>query len=237
MIRTIIVDDEPHALEDLEEKIRRDTEFDIVGKCANAWEAIEAIKNKCPDVVFLDIRMPRITGLDMIPMLDKDNMPRIVFVTGYDEYAIEAFKVNAIDYLLKPVIIDRLNISLERLKENHKPQDNVTEAFLADLKFVPCYQGSQNFLIDIKDIIYVFSSPTTGINFITADGQEFHTSLTLKVLEDSSRLLRCHRQHMVNRDHIKCIEKRDNGLGEIHTVGGRIIPVSRRYMDNFPAIA
>ncbi|MCF6283262.1 MAG: two-component system response regulator BtsR [Candidatus Polarisedimenticolaceae bacterium] len=238
MIRIIIVDDEPHALEDLEKKIGADGEFDIVARCANAFEAIKEINSKQPDVVFLDIKMPRISGIEMLSMLDKDNMPRIVFVTAYGEYAIEAFKKNAIDFLLKPVKSDRLNITLARLKENHQPQPVVTETFSTDLKFVPCYLGNQYYLINIREVIYAFSSPTTGTHLVTGDdGQEFHTNLPLKVFDDNSQLVRCHRQHVINSDYIKFIEKLENGLGRIHTYGDQTIPVSRNYMDNFPSIA
>jgi len=238
MIRTIIVDDEPNAREDLEKKIKTDPEFDVVSTCANAFVAIRDISSKHPDVVFLDINMPKISGIEMLSMLDKDNMPRIVFVTAHGEYAIEAFKKNAIDFLLKPVKSDRLNITLARLKENHQPQSIVTEAFPTDLTFVPCYQGTRYYLINVKEIIHAFSSPTTGVHLVTGDSeQEFQTNLPLKVFDDNSQLKRCHRQHMINPDYIKFIEKLDNGLGKIYTYGNHTIPVSRNFMDNFPSIA
>lgn len=236
MIRTIIVDDEPHALEYLENTISIDRKFDIIGQCANAFEAIRDINNKHPDVVFLDITMPKLSGMEMLSMLDKNNMPRIVFVTAHSEYAIEAFEKNAIDFLLKPVKNDRLNITLGRLKENHQPQPAVTEVFPRDLKFVPCWQGNQNFLIPIKEIIHVFSSPTTGAHLVTRDNRQFHTNLPLKVFDDNSQLIRCHRQHMVNPDYIKLIKYIDNGLGEIHADGNHIIPISRKYMHKFPPL-
>ena len=118
MIKVLIVDDEPHARDDLEEKIGADPEFNIVGKCSNAFETIKEINRQHPDVVFLDINMPKISGIEMLSMLDKSDMPRIVFVTAYGEYAIEAFEKNAIDFLLKPVKMDRLCITLERLKKD-----------------------------------------------------------------------------------------------------------------------
>jgi len=238
MIRTIIVDDEPHALDDLESKIKIDNMFNIVGKCSNAFEAIRDINCINPDVVFLDINMPKISGIEMLSMLDKDKMPRIVFITAHGEYAIEAFKNNAIDFLLKPVKADRLEITLARLKENHLPQAIIREAFPNNLKFVPCYRGNQDFLINIKEIIHVYSSPTTGVHLIAGkDAQEFHTNLMLKIFEDNSQLLRCHRQHIINPDYIKLIEKLENGLGKIHTYGNSTIPVSRNYMDNFHPIS
>ncbi len=237
MIHTLIVDDEPNARDDLEKKIGIDSEFNILGTCANAFEAIRYINSKRPDVVFLDIKMPKISGIEMLSMLDKDTMPRIVFVTAYGEYAIEAFENNAIDFLLKPVKRDRLDITLARLKENHQPQPIVTETFPTKLKFVPCFRGDRYYLINIKEIIHAFSSPTTGVHLVTGDGgQEFQTNLSLKVFDDNSQLKRCHRQHMINPDYIKYIEKLDNGLGRIYTYGNHTIPVSRNYMDNFPAI-
>ncbi|MCF6257070.1 MAG: two-component system response regulator BtsR [Gammaproteobacteria bacterium] len=238
MIRTIIVDDEPNAREDLEKKIKADPEFDVIGTSANAFEAIKDINNKHPDVVFLDIQMPRISGVEMLSMLDKDNMPRIVFVTAHGEYAIEAFKKNAIDFLLKPVKDDRLHITLARLKENHQPQPVVTEALSTELTFVPCYQGSRYYLINVKEIIHAYSNPMTGVHLVTGDSdQEFQTNLPLKVFDDNSQLKRCHRQHMINPDYIKFIEKLENGLGQISTYGNHTIPVSRNFMDKFPAIA
>jgi len=103
MISTLIIDDEPHARDDLEKKIRTDPAFNVIGKCANAFEAIREINSKCPDVLFLDIKMPKISGIEMLSMLDKNDMPRIVFVTAYSEHAIEAFEQNAIDFLLKEI--------------------------------------------------------------------------------------------------------------------------------------
>lgn len=238
MIKTLIVDDEPHARDDLEEKIGADPEFTIVGKCANAFEAIKEINGKRPDVVFLDIKMPKISGIEMLSMLDKSDMPRIVFVTAYGEHAIEAFEKNAIDFLLKPVKEDRLRITLERLKENHQPQPDMIESLSTEMQFIPCYKGSCDYLIGTKDVGRAFSSPTTGTHIITQeDSQEFYSSLSLKVLEENTPLTRCHRQHLINPEAIKYIEKMENGLGQIHTYGGETIPVSRNYMKEFGAIS
>ncbi len=142
MIKVLIVDDEPHARDDLEEKIGADPEFNIVGKCSNAFETIKEINRQHPDVVFLDINMPKISGIEMLSMLDKSDMPRIVFVTAYGEYAIEAFEKNAIDFLLKPVKMDRLCITLERLKKDYQPQPGVIESLSTEMQFIPCYKGS-----------------------------------------------------------------------------------------------
>lgn len=238
MINALIVDDEPHARDDLEEKISIDPEFNIVGKCANAFEAIKEINQKHPDVVFLDINMPRVSGIEMLRMLDKDDMPHIVFVTAYGEYALEAFEKNAIDFLLKPVKTDRLNITLGRLKEDCQSQPHIVETLSSNMQFVPCYKDACDCLINIKDICRAFSTPTAGTHIVTGEsGQEFYTDLSLKVLEENTPLVRCHRQHLVNPDCIKMIVKQENGLGEIQMVNEMLIPVSRKYMKDFCTIS
>ncbi len=233
MIKTLIVDDEPHARDDLEEKISTDSEFNIIGKCADAFEAIKEINSKDPDVVFLDIKMPKISGIDMLSMLDKDNMPRIVFVTAHSEFAIEAFEKNAIDFLLKPVKVDRLKMTLDRLKKNYQPQPVVVDTLPTELKFIPCYIGNKKYLIHKTKVGHAYSTSTTGIHMVTQDCEEYHTDLTLKVLEEKTPLLRCHRQHLINIDYIKLIEILENGLGEIRTCCDTIIPISRNYMNHF----
>jgi len=238
MINTLIVDDEPHARDDLENKILTDSVFNIVGKCANAFEAIKEINKKRPDVLFLDIQMPKISGIEMLSMMDKAEMPRIVFVTAYSEYAIEAFEKNAIDFLLKPVKMERLRVTLERLKENCQPQASVIEVLSTQMKFIPCYKGNGDYLININDVCRAFSSPMTGTHIVTQeDNQEFHSGLSLKTLEENASLTRCHRQHLINPKAIKYIEKLENGLGKIHTYGGDTLPVSRNYMKAFGAIS
>lgn len=237
MIRVLIVDDEPHACRDLAAKLSGDERFSVIGLCGNAFEAIREINKHKPDVVFLDIKMPKVSGIEMLSMLDPETMPRIVFVTAHGEYAIEAFEENAIDFLLKPVSEKRLALTLARLLQDHAPQPQLQQSFATALKFVPCYLGGKSFLINIEEVMHIYSSPTSGIHLLTADPQqEFHTSVGLKVFEQNSTLLRCHRQHMVNPAHIKWIEKCENGLGQIHLPGERTVPVSRAYMAAFPAL-
>jgi len=102
---------------------------------------------------------------------------------------------------------------------------------------VHCYRGGEEVWMNINEIIHVFSSPTTGVHLVMREAnQEYHTSLTLKKLDDSSHLVRCHRQHMVNPDYIKWIKKLNHGLGEIQTYGGHTIPVSRNFMGGSPPI-
>ncbi|MFB0975573.1 MAG: response regulator, partial [Tolumonas sp.] len=108
MLRVMIVDDELPAREELRSILADYDGLEIIGECSNALEAIPAIHKLHPDVVFLDIQMPRISGLEMVSMLDPEQIPAIVFVTAYDEFALKAFEENAFDYLLKPIEPARL---------------------------------------------------------------------------------------------------------------------------------
>lgn len=120
MLSVLIVDDEPLARDNLRCLLEQDDGLELVGECANAVEAISAIHRLRPDVVFLDIQMPRISGLEMIGMIDPDNMPYIVFITAYDEYAIKAFEEQAFDYLLKPIDPQRLAKTLRNLHRERR---------------------------------------------------------------------------------------------------------------------
>ncbi len=129
--------------------------------------------------------------------------------------------------LLKPVKKDSLNTTLTLLKKiSH------------EIQYVPCYRENRTQRLPIKDVYHVFSLPETGTHlYRTGDKRPFHTSLSLKIFEDNSPLKRCHRQHLVNPEFIKSIEEIGNGLGIIHTTENTTIPISRKYMDDFPPFA
>ncbi|MBE9876999.1 response regulator, partial [Escherichia coli] len=117
MIKVLIVDDEPLARENLRVFLQEQSDIEIVGECSNAVEGIGAVHKLRPDVLFLDIQMPRISGLEMVGMLDPEHRPYIVFLTAFDEYAIKAFEEHAFDYLLKPIDEARLEKTLARLRQ------------------------------------------------------------------------------------------------------------------------
>src|SRR6267142_702628 len=114
MIRAIIVDDEPLAREVLHEYLGADEEFEIVAECANGFEAVRAVTQHDPDVLFLDIQMPKLDGFEVLELLDRS--PVVVFVTAYDDHALRAFEVHALDYLLKPLSQERFRQVMERVK-------------------------------------------------------------------------------------------------------------------------
>lgn len=116
-LSTLIVDDEPLALKLLRKKLEKSTEIEIVGECKNGREALEQIINLTPDLVFLDIQMPGINGLEVVKKLQNDFVPLIIFTTAFEQYAIEAFDVHAVDYILKPIDDERIRLAVSRAIE------------------------------------------------------------------------------------------------------------------------
>ncbi|WP_338558288.1 two-component system response regulator BtsR [Erwinia sp. E_sp_B04_7] len=230
MLRIMIVDDEPLARENLRILLQDEQDIDIVGECANAVEAIAAVHRLQPDVLFVDIQMPRINGLEMVSMLDDARRPRIVFLTAFDEYAVKAFEEHAFDYLLKPVAAERLAKTLTRLRQEQKPQDlSLLPESQQPLQFIPCSGHSRIYLLPMEDVAFV-SSRLSGIYVTSAAGNEGITELTLRTLEGRTALLRCHRQYLVNMAHLKEIRLEDNGQAELLLRSGLTVPVSRRYL-------
>ncbi len=228
MIRALVVDDEPYAREELRALLAGHPDFQLVGSCGNAVEALKGINRDHPDVVFLDIQMPRISGIELLGMLDPETMPRIVFVTAFDEYAVAAFEENAFDYLLKPIEPDRFEKTLTRLRRVSGQPQPLGTLQIPPLAHIPCYAGSRIRLVRLPEIEYAYTD-LSGVHVVTAEGASY-TDLTLKVLEDRTDLVRCHRQNLVRLDMIREIRLLDNGCAEITTRSGQSVPVSRRHL-------
>jgi two-component system LytT family response regulator len=138
-IRTLLVDDEPLARRGLELRLRDAADIHIVRQCANGREALAAINEEAPDLVFLDIQMPGMSGLDLVAQVPQESMPMVVFVTAFDRYAIKAFETHALDYLLKPVDDARLAAALDRVRAQWQQRQAVAQreqlmALLAEVK-------------------------------------------------------------------------------------------------------
>ena len=230
MLSVLIVDDEPLARENLRVLLQEEDDIEIVGECSNAIEAIGAVHKLHPDVVFLDIQMPRISGLEMAGMLDDQHRPYIVFLTAFEEYAIQAFEEQAFDYLLKPVESARLGKTLTRLRQERQVQD---VSRLPDnqqpLKYIPCSGHSRIWLLQMDEVAFV-SSRMSGVYVTSHEGKEGFTELTLRTLESRTPLLRCHRQYLVNMEQLKEIRLADNGQADLLLRNGLSVPASRRYL-------
>lgn len=232
MLRVLIVDDEPLAREMLRSLLQEERDIEVVGECGNAIEGISAVHKLRPDVLFLDIQMPRISGLEMVGMLDPGNRPYVVFLTAFDEYAVQAFEEHAFDYLLKPIETQRLAKTLNRLRQDRGEQD---VSLLAEnqqpLKFIPCTGHSRIWLLQMEEVAFV-SSRMSGVYVTSHEGKEGFTELTLRTLESRTPLVRCHRQYLVNMAFLKEIRLEDNGQAELLLRDGLTVPVSRRYLKN-----
>lgn len=229
MIRALIVDDELHARRELEELLRQTGAFEVVGACANAFEAVKAINRERPEVLFLDIEMPVVGGFELLSMIDDEVMPHVVFVTAYDEFALKAFEEKTLDYLLKPVEPERLAKTVAKLQRTISTGEQPAYA-TEPIERIPCVSANKIRLVDPARVDHVLSD-LSGVHVVTAQGGLF-TELTLKVLESRTPLVRCHKQYLVNLDQVDEIVLLEAGLAEIRTRAGNLIPVSRRYLRN-----
>ena len=126
-LRAIVVDDESLARKGLRIRLEQIAGIEIVGECANGKEALNSVTELKPDIMFLDIQMPGMSGFDVVSNLQQDNMPLVVFVTAFDQYAVEAFDVHAVDYLLKPIDDERLTDSVKRAQEHLQRKGSITD--------------------------------------------------------------------------------------------------------------
>jgi len=226
MMRALIVDDEVHARRSLEAMLERTGEFAVVGRCGNAVEALHAIRAEKPDVLFLDVQMPKVNGLQLLSMIDPEIMPHVVFVTAYDEFAVKAFEENALDYLLKPVQKDRFAKTVDKLRRAL----GEAPAGIYDgppIERIPCLGTNSIRLVDLADVEYVHSG-AAGVYVVTTRGEHF-TELTLQVLEAKTPLVRCHKQFLVNVRQVEHIIREGPRETVLRTRSGKDVPVSRRF--------
>ncbi|NVD05781.1 two-component system response regulator BtsR [Vibrio sp. JPW-9-11-11] len=229
MLRALVIDDELFAREELTDLLQETGQIQVIDQASNAIEGLKKINQLKPDVVFLDIQMPQITGIELLAMLDPETMPKVVFVTAYDEFAVQAFEDNAFDYLLKPVDTCRLKKTVQRLLKSTKLNQHQLAAITPpSLDQVPCIGLNRIVIVATQDVEFAYSD-ISGVHVQTHD-QKATSQLTLKVLEEKTPLVRCHRQFLVNIKAIKEIKLLDNGLAEIITVSNHPLPVSRRYL-------
>lgn len=228
MLTALIIDDEAPSREELRALLGAHADIEVLGECANALEGIAQIHRLRPDVVFLDIQMPRVSGLEMVGMIEPAALPHIVFVTAYDEHALKAFEEHAADYLLKPIDPQRLAKTLQWLRAGARPTSPAASVLTPALRHIPCISLSRISLLGLDEVEYVYTD-LSGVH-VVSDKRQGITELTLKILQERTPLLRCHRQYLVNIDQIAEIEMLDNGSAEIVTRSARRVPVSRRYL-------
>ena len=229
MLNALIIDDEQPSRDELKALLLDAPGIEVIGECSNAIEGLTAIHRLWPDVVFLDIQMPRLSGLEMVGMIDPAALPLIVFVTAYDEHALKAFEEHATDYLLKPIDPQRLAKTLDWLRSGGRPTAASSFAAATEtLRHIPCTTRNKIYLIPLDEVECIHTD-ITGVQVVAGSRQGI-TELTLKILQERTPFIRCHRQYLVNLNQIAEIELLDNGAAEIKTRSGNRIPVSRRHL-------
>jgi DNA-binding LytR/AlgR family response regulator len=228
-IKTILVDDEPLALDIMESFVSKMPTLELVERCDNAISAMEVLQNKEVDLIFLDIQMPQITGIEFLKSLR--NPPLVVFTTAYPEYALEGFELDAVDYLLKPISMDRFMKAVNKVSERIqiKKQSNSTIEEIGDDYF---FVKSDKKLIKVNfaDIIYIEGLKDYVI--IRMENNRIIALQTMKSLEDKLQVLnfrRVHRSFIVNLDKILAIDGNSLEVNEKGQI--KSIPIGKNYRD------
>jgi two-component system LytT family response regulator len=261
ILKALIVDDESLARRGLAHRLKNISDIEIVGEAQNGREALKLIEEKSPDLVFLDIQMPGINGFDVVKQLDVETMPVILFLTAYDEYAVQAFEANALDYILKPIDEERLHQVLEKVRANLNQKRALKQKRLV-LELVSQISGeSISSFADLKDknvAELVHKEPsrlaikdggrTTWVDQIDiewidaagdymcvqAQGKTYIMRKTMKELEkelDDSILQRIHRSTIVNVTLVREMESHINGEYFLTLESGHRVKLSRTYKD------
>ena len=225
-IRALVVDDEPLARSNLTVLLRLDPELESICECGSGSEALAQIRNSKPDLVFLDVQMPECDGFDVLEMLGGDLPPAIVFVTAYDQYALRAFEVGALDYLLKPFDNARFERALVRVKEKIAQRKNSpsTKEWLA-VKSV----GQMAFL-KISEIDWIEAADYYSCLHVASKTHLLRRSLSELDQElDQAAFCRIHRSTIVNLDRVRGLKLNENGEYEVLLDNGIRLRLSRRY--------
>ena len=248
-IRALIVDDEPLARERIRTLLQDEPEVEIVGECADGRRAVSAIREWKPDLIFLDVQIPEMDGFEVLKAVGPGAMPAVIFVTAYDQYALRAFDVHAIDYLLKPFDRQRFHRALRRAKDqiSSEKYDVVNERLLALLEDL---KGGQKFLerLVIKSGGRVFFLRVDEIDWMEAAGnyvrlhvgKESHLQReTMSALEaklDPRKFVRIHRSRIVNLERIKELQPWFRGDYQVVLRDGTKLTLSRGYRDRLQEV-
>lgn len=233
-LKAIIVDDEIHCVETLEWQLKHYCpQVAILATCTRPLDAVNSIKTLEPDVVFLDVEMPKMNGFQLLKTVEEANFG-VIFTTAYDQFAVQAFKVSAIDYLVKPIDEDELILAVEKAVKSCKVNQNISLNFLleqiesnkiSDQLYIPNLNGLE--FIEKNRILRCESDSNYSTIFLTND-EKIVVSKTLKNLEElmpEKRFFRVHHSHIVNLNFVKKYVKGDGG--HLGMKDGTIVPVSR----------
>jgi two-component system, LytTR family, response regulator len=239
MVRAIIADDEVLARLKLRQLLRDEVDIDIVGECATAAETIQVVNSTSPDLLFLDIRMPDMDGFDVVGALSSRQhfvLPHIVFTTAYDQYAVRAFEIHAIDYLLKPFAAERLRSAIQRVRDQMAATEVKVNGVHVESKAHPyttrlVFKSRGRILfLSVEDIRWIEAEE----NYVRiCTGVESHllreTIGHMETRLDPKMFLRVHRSAIVNLRYVKEVKSENDGDATVLLISGEKIAMSRSY--------
>lgn len=235
-IKVIIIDDETLARQIIKNYLSKHSEIEIIAECSDGFDAVKKINQLKPDLIFLDIQMPKITGFEMLELIE--NPPKIIFITAYDQFAIRAFEVNAVDYLLKPFSEDRFNFSLKkaiaRLNDTTNQEKEIknilttTDDKTEILERVIIKDGSKINVIPVDEILYIEAQDDYVL--INSKKGKFLKQKTMKYFENhlnENQFVRVHRSFIVNLNFIEHLFQTETESHRLVLKNGKEIPVSK----------
>ncbi len=231
-MKAIVVDDSRLARNELKRLLKDLDNVNIIGEAANAMEAKEKIETEKPDLVFLDIQMPGKNGFELLEELEF--IPEVIFTTAYDEYALKAFEYNALDYLQKPVQLDRLVGAIDKVSERQMAKSESSEDRMTDQDQVFVKDGEKCWFVQLSNVrLFEVDGNYTKLYF---DDHKPMIPRTLNYLEsrlDTKTFFRANRQQMINLKWVERIEPWFSGSIKIYMKGGHEVDVSRRQTQRF----
>ena len=243
-IRVLIIDDEPPARAKVRRFLAADPEVELVGEAGSGPEAVAAIRTIAPDLIFLDVQMPGLDGFGVLEALDGQPLPHVVFVTAFDEYAVQAFEVHALDYLLKPFAPERFERAVDRAKERIREGggdelDRRLRRALEELRpgppalerlLVP--SGEKQIVVDVGRIDWIEAEQNYVRLHVGAVSYLVRTTLSgLEARLDRRRFIRIHRSRIINADRVREIHPWSHGDQLVVLQDGTELLLSRRYRD------
>jgi two-component system, LytTR family, response regulator len=238
-IRVLIVDDEPLAREGIRTRLAEEPDIDVIGECSNGRQAVTVIERDSPDLVFLDIQMPRLDGFGVLAAVGARRMPQVIFVTAYDEHALRAFEVHALDYLLKPIdgarFREALTLARHRIRA-HELQSQL-HALVENIKIEKKYlarlsikNGGRILFLDVDEIDWIEAADNYVIVHAGRDSHILHTTMnSLENRLDPSAFLRIHRSTIINLQRVKELHPLFHGEYSIVLKDGTQLASSRSY--------
>ncbi|HEU4604501.1 MAG TPA: LytTR family DNA-binding domain-containing protein [Steroidobacteraceae bacterium] len=241
-MNALIVDDEPLARDGLRMLLREDAKVSHVFEAKNGREAVDVIRNEQPNIVFLDVQMPEMDGFDVLKEVGADSIPAVVFVTAHDRYAIRAFEINAIDYLLKPVARERFEQALHRARSRvaARNEDNRRMVALLEtlasppkqLERIAVRSAGKTYFVDLQDVDWIQAAENYVQLHTSSSKHLVHATVqTLQEVLDPQQFLRIHRSLIVNVRQVKELETATHGEFVFVLRNGTRVQSSRTYHD------